>query len=155
MRHRRGAVARVSHHVQIDGRERQSECEGVEHDDDRQAPTDGVSGRQPSHHATEDRRIPAASRLTSDESLVGRSYSLRVLLRNARKTTGRLLHARFPFCNTVITPSCFGLPQAHDGEHHFRHRRRTLGQIFLCLAPRAKRVRRAGVRAWRPSTAIS
>ena len=71
MRHRRGAVARVSHHVQIDGRERQSECEGVEHDDDRQAPTDGVSGRQPSHHATEDRRAldrsrPAASRLTSE-----------------------------------------------------------------------------------------
>ena len=57
-RHRCGAVARVSHHVQIDGRERQSECEGVEHDDDRQAPTDGVSGRQPSHHATEDTDVP-------------------------------------------------------------------------------------------------
>ena len=90
MRHRRGAVARVSHHVQIDGRERQSECEGVEHDDDRQAPTDGVSGRQPSHHATEDRRaldrsrpIPAASRLTSGESLV-----VRVVLSSRITTPG-------------------------------------------------------------------
>ena len=86
------------------------------------------------------------------------SYSLRVLRR--QETPGRLLQAwRAAVQGVIVTrlspPAVSGLPQARDGEHHFRHRRRTLGQILLCLAPRAKRVRRAGVRAWRPSTAIS
>ena len=44
-----GLCGSGSHHVQVDGRERQRECKGVEYDDDRQAPTDGVRGRQPSH----------------------------------------------------------------------------------------------------------
>ena len=85
-------------------------------------------------------------------SLWSSSHSLRVKRRKKQLETAAGMEG---YCHTVITPWCFGLPQAHDGEHHFRHRRRTLGQILLCLAPRAKRVRGAGVRAWRPSTAIS
>eukprot|EP00964_Phaeocystis_antarctica_P057703 scaffold34168_cov66-Phaeocystis_antarctica.AAC.5 len=41
--------AGVPHHVQVNRRERQRECEGVEHDHRREPPAYGVRGCQPSH----------------------------------------------------------------------------------------------------------